>query len=148
MNRQWTVPRIRCALGAALLWFAPVLATAQDAPSPGDLTAEKAPVPETWHLFGSGHASYTWLPQGGRDGLGVTELDLTATCNVPLPGDCDSLRITPGFVLRSWNGPDSAAVGTSGNSRTRSIVPTATILTLPSRCSGSDVVGVSNMKST
>jgi hypothetical protein len=49
-----------------------------------------------------------WLPDLGKHGLGVTEMELSTTLLVPCFGDAAPLRLTPGFATRLWDGPDSS----------------------------------------
>src|SRR5262245_46038460 len=101
---------------AALLWLVPVSAHGQETSSSADPPADNPgradPTPSApWHLFQGLQACTTWLPGGGRDGLGVTEAELSMVFGVPLPGDWAPIKITPDFVARLWDGPDSAVGG-------------------------------------
>lgn len=96
MIGQGNAPRSGCALLAALLCT--VAARGADEPA------------KDWNLFPAVQSSLTWLPAAQEDGLGVTELDVNATFTVPVFGDLAPLKITPGFVARSWEGPTTEIV--------------------------------------
>ncbi len=49
----------------------------------------------------------TWLAPGGGQGLGVDDLELSATFAIPLFARWSPFLVTPGFAFHFWDGPDS-----------------------------------------
>ena len=46
-----------------------------------------------------------WLPRGGRDGLGLSSLELKTILALPVPSRDYPLIITPGFAVHYFDGP-------------------------------------------
>lgn len=53
---------------------------------------------------------YTWLAGSGGDEVGMNDLETSVSFAVPFFMDQAPLLITPGFAVRYWSGPSSAAV--------------------------------------
>jgi len=108
MKRQGIASRSGCALLALLLWYGSGPTRGEPPPAPAEAAPEPAPA-DAWHFFQGLQATYTWLPRSGRDGLGVSEAELSTVFGVALPGGGAPLKITPAFAARLWDGPDSSA---------------------------------------
>jgi phospholipase/lecithinase/hemolysin len=77
-------------------------------PTPDSYPASPAPSslqPTPWRLFHELKFDATWLPRGGSNGLGMTDLELATTLNVPLAEGWAPLMITPYAAAHFWAAP-------------------------------------------
>jgi hypothetical protein len=129
MKEHKTATRSAWGLAVAAFLWSTLWAAAQETPAPPLLktsATDTAPAGEFASQFASAaeHTAdptvplplveairfdATWLPDLGKQGLGVTELELGTTLLVPCLGDAAPLRFTPGFATRLWDGPSSSA---------------------------------------
>lgn len=81
------------------LFTAPPGLFADPAPAP-DRTAAPAPGIE---FFPRGDLTY--LPRTGERGFGVFDVEALGEIRIPFDAALPSLKVSPGFATRSWNGP-------------------------------------------
>jgi hypothetical protein len=83
--------------------------------------------------------SHTWLAGESTDGneLGINDIELATTMSFPnFLGTPQPLRISPGFILHLWSGPDEAVTGFDLPSRAYSGYLSFDYLSDPSRQAG------------
>lgn len=74
-------------------------------PVPGD--ALPRPVPQSPDRFiQPWKFDLTFIPAGDRHGLGIIDIEGSATFRVPFDSQLSPLLLTPGAAIRFWNGPD------------------------------------------
>lgn len=71
-------------------------------PLPGEVASPATRFP-FWHSRGF---SAAWLAKGGRDGFGVTDVELGTSVAPIYFDDLPALLITPGFGFHFWNAPN------------------------------------------
>ncbi len=74
-------------------------------------TYPAAPAPAAapaWRLFQESRFDATWLPASGTHGLGITDVELGTTLNVPLAEGWAPLTIAPYAAAHSWSRPAAA----------------------------------------